>query len=176
VISDTHLDTFNDELMILNHYLFNDVDMILHCGDVTKPPVLYPFLSGNLKCVSGNMDSVAIRSVYPFKEEIDIFSFKILLLHGSGYGAFFYETISNEYPYMDIYVYGHTHKPEIFKTEKTVFFNPGSFFYNRSSFSKRSVGVIEFESMNRVRFKLINIENIADKKFTIIEDVKWEKQ
>jgi putative phosphoesterase len=72
------------------------------------------------------MDSEEIRMTFPRKRIIDLGTFRIALIHGSG-GPFGIESrIEGEFERVDAIVYGHTHAPVHHLVRNVYFFNPGS--------------------------------------------------
>ena len=126
VISDTHLDKFPEHLgeRITRH--FEDVDMILHAGDVVELSVLDFFSDKEVKLVAGNMDSWAIKERAPVKLVIPIEGFKVGLIHGWGSPTGIEGRIINEFDDIDVLVYGHTHNASSFTRGGVLYFNPGS--------------------------------------------------
>ena len=58
VISDTHLDDYDDKMRKSVAEHFSDVDMILHAGDMVDLRVLEIFGGKEIKAVCGNMDNL----------------------------------------------------------------------------------------------------------------------
>lgn len=144
VISDTHLDDYDEELKILIAEHFRDVDMILHAGDMVDLRVLKIFGDREVKAVCGNMDNSSVRQKFPEHLLFEIKEFKFLLIHGWGSPWGLEEKISARFKDVDCVVYGHTHKPANHKTGNVLFFNPGSAvdrFFN----SSKTVGILEID-------------------------------
>ncbi|MDY0132530.1 MAG: metallophosphoesterase [Desulforegulaceae bacterium] len=176
VISDTHMYKADKELEFLNEIVFKNASKIIHCGDLVSLNVLDGFSNKKVIAVSGNMDGSNVRNVYPFIEKITVSGVNFLILHGNGYYSNFFNSLQNEFPDFNVFLYGHTHKPLINKIGKNIFFNPGSFSYNRVKDPSRSAGLIEIEDEKAV-FKIIDLSKISQKKFTIKEvlDVRHNK-
>jgi len=111
VISDTHLEDYDDKMRrsIAEH--FSDVDMILHAGDMVDLRVLKIFGGKEIKAVCGNMDHYSVREKFPENLLFEIKGFKFLLIHGWGSPWDIEERISVGFKNVDCIVYGHTHKP-----------------------------------------------------------------
>ena len=126
VISDTHLKQFPDYLgeRITRH--FENVDMILHAGDVVELSLLDFFSDKEVRLVAGNMDSWAIKESAPTKLVIPIEGFKVGLIHGWGSPTGIEGRIINEFDDIDVLVYGHTHNASSFTRGGVLYFNPGS--------------------------------------------------
>ena len=84
VIADTHLLQASPELEELMAGPFEDVQMILHAGDITDLAVLQAFAGKEIQAVCGNMDSLAVRRQLPTQHIIRVGKFKIGLIHGWG--------------------------------------------------------------------------------------------
>ena len=84
VISDTHLEDYDDTMRrrIAEH--FSDVDMIFHAGDMVDLRVLKIFGEKTVKAVCGNMDNYSVKEKYPEQLLFEIKGFKFLLIHGWG--------------------------------------------------------------------------------------------
>lgn len=144
VISDTHLERY-DEIMhqrLWGH--FRNVDMILHAGDMVNPDVLKMFDGKEIKAVSGNMDSYQVREKYPERLFFEINGWTFMLVHGWGSPWGIEERITAGVDAVDCVVYGHTHQPASHKKRDTYFFNPGSAvdrFFN----SSKTIGILEVD-------------------------------
>jgi len=126
IISDTHINK-NDDPELINKLLkqikqaFNDVDEIIHAGDVCDESFLNDLKKiAPTKCVRGNMDKITNL------EDFISFSagkYNIGVIHKLPDSAeeFFKE---ND---LHILIYGHSHKPIIKGTSyNTLILNPGS--------------------------------------------------
>ena len=144
VISDTHLDDYNDEIRkrVLEH--FSDVDMVLHAGDIVDLNVLEIFGDKEIRAVCGNMDNVSVREKFPENLLFELNGFKILLTHGWGSPWGIEERISAGFKDIDCVVYGHTHKPANHRKDNVLFFNPGS-AVDRYFNSSQTIGILEIE-------------------------------
>ena len=141
VIADTHLQRSTGELEELMAGPFQDVEMILHAGDITELVVLEAFTQKEIRAVCGNMDSPAVRRQLPTQCTLQAGKFKIGLIHGWGGPRGIEERIRREFDGVDCIVYGHTHTPSQVKREGVLFFNPGA-FGGGFIFGKRSVGLL----------------------------------
>lgn len=169
VLSDSHMNTFNDELLFLNDEIFKEARVVFHCGDVVKQNILDVFHDKDVYGVSGNMDGPELKRKLPPIRNLKFNNINFCILHGIGYGNGFYDKLINEFPQTNIFLYGHTHNPEIRKLGNYFFFNPGSFSYNRSKGPERSAGIIELKDDNSFSLSIIDLSGIAQKKFKITE-------
>jgi len=137
VISDTHARTLgdlpNDILIALSN-----VDLIVHAGDFTEKAVLDGLRTlGEVKAVSGNMDSGELRRILP---RHDLFTYggkKIGLVHGWGMPWGLAERVQETFPGADIIIFGHSHEPTNQLMGNTLLFNPGR---ARDSFGVITIG------------------------------------
>ncbi|MBA2857527.1 hypothetical protein HNP93_000228 [Methanococcus maripaludis] len=130
IISDTHIPERAKKLPkeIFEH--FSDVDLIIHCGDVTSESVLNDLEKiSELLVVSGNMDYMN----YPKEHELKIENFKIGIIHGNQIHPRG-DTLKMKYLCLeknwDVLISGHTHVPMIkeipLENKKILLLNPGS--------------------------------------------------
>jgi len=123
-------------------FIFKDVDMILHAGDVVESGVLDFFADKNLKLVAGNMDSWDIKHRAPAKMVIPVEGYRVGLIHGGGAPAGIEDRIVKEFDEIDILIYGHTHKAASFTRSGVLFFNPGSPTDKRYA-TDTTIGILE---------------------------------
>ncbi len=145
VFSDTHLPDSDDARAFLLSLIDNvlpPVDMILHAGDLINPDLLSVFDGYPLHVVRGNMDPATPG--IPIKKIIDIYGFKIGLIHGWGSPDGLEERVYTEFSSvsLDCLVYGHSHRPVCHKRGDVLFFNPGS-ATDRRNMANYSVGLLE---------------------------------
>lgn len=144
VISDTHLDGYDDKMQRKVAEHFSDADIILHAGDMVDLNVLKMFGEKEVKAVCGNMDNYSVREKYPDHQLFDIKGFKFLLIHGWGSPLGLEEKISGQFSDVDCVVYGHTHKPVNHIKGNVMYFNPGS-AVDRYFNSSRTIGILEID-------------------------------
>jgi hypothetical protein len=144
VISDTHLDGYDEKMQKYVAGHFSDVDMILHAGDIVDLDVLKMFGDKEVKAVCGNMDHFSVKEKFPEHLLFEIKGFKFLLIHGWGSPWGIEEKISAAFKEVDCIVYGHSHKPANHKKDNTLFFNPGS-AVDRYFNSSRTIGILEID-------------------------------
>ena len=154
VISDTHLDDYDEKMQkkIAEH--FGDADIILHAGDMVDLSVLKMFGNKEVKAVCGNMDNYSVREKYPEHLLFDIKGLKFLLIHGWGSPWGLEEKISDRFKDVDCVVYGHTHKPVNHVKDKVMYFNPGS-AVDRYFNSSRTIGILEIDK--EITGRIINL-------------------
>ena len=128
LISDTHIP---DRAKILPTNVieaFDDVELILHAGDLTSPKVLEELEKiAPVMAVQGNMDR-ANGIDLPKAKIIEAEGLKIGVIHGEVYPR----ADSAQLLYLakelnvDILVSGHSHQPKIEQKEGILLLNPGS--------------------------------------------------
>lgn len=144
VISDTHLNGYNQDLAGVIDKHFQDVDLVLHAGDVVNPQALDVFAGRTVVMVAGNMDSQAIRDAAPVKRIIPAGRFTIGLIHGWGPPDGIEDRLIKEFDAIDVLVYGHTHHASSRIKNGVLLFNPGSATDRRFA-PFTSIGILEIE-------------------------------
>ena len=144
VISDTHLDGYDEKMKKCVAGHFSDVDMILHAGDIVDLDVLRIFEDKEVKAVCGNMDNASVREKFPDHLLFEINGFKLLLIHGWGSPWGIEEKVAAGFKNVDCIVYGHSHKPANHQKDNILFFNPGS-AVDRYFNSSRTIGILEID-------------------------------
>ena len=161
VMADTHdnLPMVEKAIKKLNE---GKVEMVLHAGDYVAPFVIPKFrdLKARLIGVFGNNDGDRELLKKRFSEnanleirgnfaEINVGKVKIALLHGSEDELLKAIIKSGGF---DIVVHGHTHKPEIYRSGKTLVVNPGEICGYLSG--KSTVALLDLEKLEA---KIIDI-------------------
>ena len=141
VISDTHLNGYDQELREIIDTHFKNIELILHAGDITDLSVLDMFAGREVRAVCGNMDD-ALWGVLPSQLEFTIDGFRFGLIHGWGNPQGLRKTLRDRFEDLDCLVYGHTHQAFNECEDGVLYFNPGSTSSGRFS-SRRSIGIIE---------------------------------
>ena len=128
LISDTHIP---DRAKILPQNVidaFEDVDLILHAGDLTSPRVIEELERiAPVMAVQGNMDRVNGIDL-PKAKKLEAEGLKIGMVHGEVYPR----ADTQQLVYLakeldvDILVSGHSHQPKIEKKDRVLLINPGS--------------------------------------------------
>ena len=126
-MSDSHVTSLSPELLEKLRRL--NLDLIIHCGDYTGIDVVRQLRSiGNFCGVSGNMDSMEIRTQLKEKELIEVEGGRFAIFHG--HGTFFLDKgLKNKFKgkKIDVYVHGHTHRLRKEKKGGVYYLNPGRF-------------------------------------------------
>lgn len=154
VLSDTHMNSVNDELQRIKEQYLSDVDYILHAGDIVSVDVVAFLDDGNFFGVCGNMDPYGLRELLPEKRVLDFGPFRIGLIHGWGAKAGIEDRIAREFNDVDAIIYGHSHTPANHMKEGTLFFNPGT-ARGYSSSGTHTIGILEID--NDIKGRIIEI-------------------
>ncbi len=101
---------------------FNDVDLIVHAGDVGKPEVLETLQSINkVYPVRGNVDNGKWTDNLPFTEVVQVGQVYLYVIHDL-------DTLDldPEAAGFNVVISGHSHIPKIEERNGILFINPGS--------------------------------------------------
>lgn len=160
VISDTHIPAVAKSLPAIIKKEAKESDCCIHCGDFIEYQV-YEKLNTYTKIygVCGNMDSVSIREKLPQKQIIKLEDTTIGITHGRGSPNNLINHVTNEFfeelADIDIFIYGHSHKPSDEKISGKIYFNPGS--PTDTIFSPYlSYGILEIEG-KRIERRIVKI-------------------
>ena len=129
IISDTHIPVSASAIPGKVIEYFSGTDLILHTGDFVDLAVLEELKRIScVEAVHGNMDPPEVKQILPRKKTIQVGSFKIGLIHGSGSPLGLMERIAEEFSgeRLDAIVFGHSHSPYQQIVDSVLFFNPGS--------------------------------------------------
>jgi putative phosphoesterase len=125
VISDTHAGLISEVPSAILNALAT-VDLIVHAGDFTEKAVLDGLTAiGQVKAVSGNMDSQELKKALPRTELFAVGKKKIGLVHGSGGPSGIAERIRELFTDADVIIFGHSHVPCNRYIRGALLFNPG---------------------------------------------------
>jgi uncharacterized protein len=151
VISDTH-GLLRPEVF----EVFEDVDHILHGGDV-GPAVILDELAAiaPVTAVYGNTDDWDVRSRLPQVARVELDGFTIIVTHGDQFGTPTPDKLQAAFPDAEIIVFGHTHHPVLTLVDVVVtVMNPGGAGPRRFKLPP-SVGILELEPGIPPRGRLI---------------------
>ncbi|ACX72130.1 phosphodiesterase, MJ0936 family [Methanocaldococcus vulcanius M7] len=126
IISDTHIYDRAMELPKIVFDEFSNVDLIIHCGDITDKDVL-EWLGdiADVIAVKGNMDYLNL----PKQEILDVNDIKIGIIHGDEVfprGDRLKLRLLGKEMGVDVLISGHTHTPFIDDCKDILLLNPGS--------------------------------------------------
>ena len=124
LISDTHIPSRAKAIPNRVFEIFNQVNLILHAGDLTQPSVIDELQQmAPVVAVSGNMDQSEVKKILPKMNSVKVYNWKIGVIHDPGTRKM--KTIAKQNN-LDILVFGHTHRPSVRQVEEVLFINPGS--------------------------------------------------
>jgi len=124
VISDTH-DYLNPRLFDV----FDGVDHILHAGDMNSMDMIIELsVIAPVIAVHGNMDPHDIAAHYPQDKRIQLAGNDVFMTHNGGMllrnRKIFNKRCGKKTP--NVFIWGHTHKPENKMIDGMLSLNPGS--------------------------------------------------
>ena len=128
LISDTHIPSRAKKLPENVFVLFEDVDMIIHAGDIVQMDVVKSLEKmAPVIAVSGNMDLDAVRTELGEINMVEIYDWKIGVVHNPNtmWGIGGLKKIAKQNNF-DILIFGHTHKQFMKWEDEILFINPGS--------------------------------------------------
>ena len=141
LISDTHVSQKRGVLSrrILDE--FENVDLIIHMGDITHQKVLDELgQSVPVIAVKGNNDRLDLNET----ETVEIGNLKIVVNHGTLLSSDLRKlhdfAVEND---ADVLITGHTHRPHLMVKNNIIFINPGS--SNRPIKSEASIATLNID-------------------------------
>ena len=151
IISDTH-----GQLRSEVFDVFEEVDQILHAGDVGNPDILTELEAlAPVTAVYGNTDGFDLRSRLPAEAIFELEGLNFVVVHGDRFGTPTPSNLHEAYPDADVIVYGHTHRPLLEMVDTTVtVMNPGAAGPARFDILP-SVGIMELEMGLPPRARLV---------------------
>ncbi len=159
LISDTHIPDRGKALPAKVFESFENVDMILHAGDVTSTEILDRLSKiAPVTAIQGNTDRMAGLEL-PRHEVIDANGLKIGITHGEVYPRGDSQQLAYIAKQMnvDILVSGHSHQPKIEQIDGVLLLNPGSPTVPR--LADRTVMLLEVDEEKNVDVELIKVGN-----------------
>lgn len=165
VISDTHL-TSKDielkgkELLGLLHPYFNQVDLIIHAGDMIDFGIISLLENfARVEAVSGNMDHSSNIIALSSKKILELEGHQVGLTHGWGPPYEIRKRIRESFPdSVNNIIYGHTHEPFNQTEQGVYFFNPGTAFDQQFT-DLNSIGLLDIGSKIEGRIVYLNTYN-----------------
>jgi uncharacterized protein len=148
LLSDTHLDFCDISRLKKIIPVFENVDLILHAGDITHESVLECCKTiAPVHAVKGNMDYHSSVIDLPAKKILMLENWKIGLIHGwgspEGLMKRVFQAFEGDSP--SVIVYGHSHQAAIDTWRNCLMINPGSPFDRRFA-PYRSLAVLTLDS------------------------------
>lgn len=122
---------------------FEDVDRILHAGDVGPVELLVELeVIAPVTAVWGNTDGFELRERVPEHATLELEGRAVVVVHGHQLGSPKPDTLRDAFPEADVIVYGHTHRPLVDREGDRLTINPGA--AGRARFDLRpSVGILD---------------------------------
>ena len=156
VVSDTHNNIKNIEKIIS---IFNkeNVDIVIHTGDISKATTLKLFSSlncplvgvfGNNDRIEEGLETVCSKHNFKFQEPplvLNIKNKKILILHEPD----LIEDYLNKEADIDLILHGHTHRYREEKLGKVICFNPGESAGMQKG--KNAIGILDLINLDAKR-------------------------
>nr|MCW2727280.1 metallophosphoesterase [Aeromicrobium sp.] len=128
IVSDTHAPRFWKAMPPAVAAQLEDVDVILHAGDVCVPSVLDELAAhAPVHVVRGNNDGPDVAAWgAPATLELDLDGVRIAMIHDSGAKQGRAARMRRLFPDADLVVFGHSHIPWDTEDAGQRLFNPGS--------------------------------------------------
>lgn len=127
LIGDTHLRDGLGRLPPGCLAVIERADLVLHVGDLVTLPVLLELRAyGEIAAVRGNVDDAEVAGELPERAIVEAEGMTIGLVHDPGPAAGRHERLRTRFPGCDAIAYGHTHQPEVARSEGAWILNPGS--------------------------------------------------
>lgn len=150
VISDTHghIAYTAEAIRVLER---ENVDAVIHCGDVGTPDVVGLFAGRPTHFVFGNVDhdqadlrlaiSAAGLTCHERRGDVELGGRRIGFVHGDDGGLLMELIASQEF---DLVCYGHTHEQELHQEGRTLVLNPGAIYRA----SPHSLAVVDLDTLD----------------------------
>ncbi len=163
VLADTHVPdrALGLHPHILGTFRAQQVNQILHAGDICSPDVLEELAQvAPVTAVRGNRDWLLMQSL-PAVQNLTLAGVPAALLHGHGSTAHYLwdkalymvegyrferyqKLIQQSAPYAKLVVFGHTHRPLVKSENGVLYFNPGSACNAFRTRDASTIGVLRF--------------------------------
>ena len=158
IISDTH-NLLRPEVFDV----FQEVDHILHAGDIGEPDLLTALEAiAPVTAVWGNTDGFDVRAKVPEIAKIRLEGIDFVVIHGHQVGSPTPEKLYEKFPDAEVIVYGHTHRPLLTNLDLVVtVMNPGGAGARRFDLPP-SVGIMELEAGLPPRARLVPLTDLED--------------
>lgn len=138
--------------------LLEDVDAVLHAGDIIEPGLLHELEAfAPTFAVLGNNDVAELSGILPDTTEHDFAGTRIAMIHDSGPTKGRAARMRARFPEADIVVYGHSHVPfDGDGLDGQRLFNPGSPTERRTQ-PHHTIGVIDIGG-GRPRTEIVRLD------------------
>lgn len=161
VLSDTHAPRFWKKCPEPVAERLQDVDVILHAGDICEPFVLDELARfAPVHAVKGNNDRISVVEwgAAPETLELDFDGVSFAMIHDSGPRQGRYNRMRKRFPDAQAVVYGHSHIPMHDEGDSDLLlFNPGSPTDKRAQ-PHRTMGLIEVDSGSILRADIVTVD------------------
>ena len=177
VVSDTHIPDHVSSLPgeLLDRLNELRVDLILHAGDITIPPVIDELSQiAPVTAVRGNRDIFFNHKIYQ-DVRLDLAGVPVVMTHGhGGWSNYLYDKLlhifygysferyrkwlSHWYPDARVYIFGHTHFAENQWVDGKLFFNPGTCTMASRNL-KPSFGILRFYEGQEFTGEICRLQN-----------------
>ena len=127
VISDTHMPKHGARLpdSVLRH--FEDVELILHTGDLSTLAVLDQLSAyAPVEAVRGNVEQQEVIVKLPIKRRLVVGGCEIGMVHILDDREHYFRNARAEFPSARVVVFGHSHIPWLEDRDGLLLLNPGS--------------------------------------------------
>jgi uncharacterized protein len=127
VLSDTHIPQRGARLpdAVLRH--FEEVELILHAGDLSSLAVLDQLSSyAPVEAVRGNVEQQEVVVKLPFTRTLLVGGCEIGLVHILDEPTYYRRTARMEFPTARVVIFGHSHIPLLEDADGLMLLNPGS--------------------------------------------------
>jgi len=151
IISDTHSNFFAIK-KACEIFRTRNINIVLHCGDITSKEALRGFKGFNLYFVFGNIDVNREELEETAKEfgfrclreegSVILNKKKIVMIHGDNKKRLLELIAQQEH---DIIITGHTHKKSAHLEKKTLVINPGAHNPLNTQNEDRTVAILDLE-------------------------------
>ncbi len=151
VLADTHIPTRGRFMPPQIFRIFNEVQLILHAGDLVDEQVLIELRAlAPVEAVAGNMDPPELQTSLGKLKLVEVGGIVIALVHGdlAGHRVNF-ERLSELFKPIRprVIIFGHLHEPVNEMHDDILFFNPGSAVDPRRA-PKPSCGRLQINGFN----------------------------
>jgi uncharacterized protein len=127
IVSDTHMPRGSRSLPTGCLELVAEASLLIHAGDFTGSEILDELeRHAAVAAVHGNMDEHALRRRLPATAIVEAEGLRIGVIHDGGPAAGREERLRTTFAGCDLIVYGHSHLPEVSRSEDVWIVNPGS--------------------------------------------------
>ncbi len=127
VLSDTHVPKRGARLpdVVLRH--FEDVELILHAGDLSTLAVLDQLSAyAPVEAVQGNVEQHEVVMKLPIKRTLVVGGCEIGMVHILGERRYYARNARHEFPGARVVIFGHSHIPWLQDANGLLLLNPGS--------------------------------------------------